>query len=129
MAYKPYADEDYYEDEYEGAVLSGDDVEKYLKKASRHIDSLTFNRIQERGGIKNLTKFQQQIVKDVCCEQAEFEYQNKDLLEMILQNYAINGVSMTFGESWNITIRAGVPMKRELYDVLEQTGLCNTVIL
>lgn len=123
MAYKPYADEDYYEDVYEGTLLSGDDIEKYLKQASRHIDSLTFNRIVQRG-IKNLTEFQQDIIKEVCCQQAEFEFQNKDIFDMVLSGYSINGVSMQFGESWNVTVNNGVPMKRDTYNILLQTGLC-----
>lgn len=123
MAYEPYADEAYYTGVYQGGILSGAETERYLKQASRHIDSLTYNRIVG-WGFDSLTPFQQEVIQEVCCMQAEFEYQNKDIFDMILQGYSINGVSMQFGESWNVTIQKGIPMRRDLYEQLCQTGLC-----
>lgn len=123
MAYEPYADEVYYQKIFNGTVIPGEAVFKYLKQASRHIDTLTYNRIVGRG-IDALTPFQQDIIREVCCMQAEFEYQNRDVFDMILQGYSINGVSMQFGESWNVTTLKGVPMRRDVYEQLSQTGLC-----
>ena len=77
MSYKSYVSESYYLDRYEGTVIPEDDVEKALKQASRHIDSLTYNRIVGRG-FSNLTEFQQEIIEEVVCRQAEFEYENAD---------------------------------------------------
>ena len=54
MTYKPYASEDYYMDQYEGSTIPEDELEKALKQASRHVDSLTYNRIVGRG-FSNLT--------------------------------------------------------------------------
>ena len=54
MVYEPYADEAYYRDVFEGSVLPEDKISKYLKQASRHIDTLTYNRIAGRG-ISSLT--------------------------------------------------------------------------
>lgn len=122
MAYKPYADEAYYTGTYQGSILSGD-AWRWLKQASRHIDSLTYNRIVG-WGFDRLTPFQQEVIQEVCCMQAEFEYQNKDIFNMILQGYSINGVSMQFGESWNVTTQKGIPMRRDVYEQLCQTGLC-----
>lgn len=122
--YKPYASEAYYSDIYNGTVITNDDdMERYLKQASRHLDSLTYNRIVSRG-FSNLTPFQQEILQEVCCQQTEFEYQNKDIFDMVLSGYSINGVSMQFGESWNVTIQKGIPMRRDTYEQLCQTGLC-----
>lgn len=123
MPYKPYADVIYYADVYQGKLLTGEEVFKYLRQASRHIDSLTYNRIVGKG-FSSLTSFQQEIIQEVCCQQAEFEYQNKDIFDMILQGYSINGVNMQFGESWNVTTRKGIPIRRDTYELLCQTGLC-----
>lgn len=123
MGYEPYASASYYENQYQGSALPDDDMGKYLKQASRHIDSLTYNRIVGRG-FSNLTSFQQEIIREVCCRQAEFEYQNRKIFNMILQGYSINGVSMQFGESWNVVTDKGIPMRRDVYEQLCQTGLC-----
>lgn len=122
MSYKPYADEAYYFEEYGGKILSGE-IGEYLKKASRHIDSLTYNRIVGRGFL-NLTEFQQDIIKEVCCRQAEFEHENADLLDTVLSSYSVNGVSMGFsGQSWNVFSDKGVAMRKADYALLSQTGL------
>lgn len=123
MKYEQYASEVYYQQNAQSRVLSGKDVSKYLKQASRHIDSLTYNRIVGRG-FSNLTEFQQELIREVCCEQAEFEYENQELFSMILQGYSINGVSMSFGNSWNVKIVKGIPIRRDTYEKLSQTGLC-----
>lgn len=123
MAYEPYADAVYYRDIFQGSILTEEAAVKYLKQASRHIDTLTYNRIVGRD-VSSLTPFQQEIIQEVCCMQAEFEYQNKDIFDMILQGYSINGVSMQFGESWNVTTQKGIPMRRDVFEQLSQTGLC-----
>ena len=46
MAYEPYATPDYYRQEYCGKIVPEDELEKALRQASRHIDSLTYNRIE-----------------------------------------------------------------------------------
>lgn len=95
-----------------------------MKLASRHIDSLTYNRIVGRG-IVNLTDFQRGIIQEVCCLLAEFEYENADLIESVLKSYTLNGVSMSFGDSWNVVVENGVAIRRDVYNMLCQTGLCN----
>lgn len=57
MAYKSYVTEDYYLDQHEGDTIPGDNLQKALKQASRHIDSLTYNRIVGQG-FSNLTAYQ-----------------------------------------------------------------------
>lgn len=103
--------------------IPDENIEKSLKKASRHIDTLTFNRIQGIG-FDNLTEFQKEIIKEVCCELANFEYENEDVITSVLNSYSINGVSMSFGDSWNIKVLKGVAIPTELYETLSQTGLC-----
>lgn len=120
MSYEPYATLDDYDDLLENAI----EVEEAdLLQASRHIDSLTYNRIVARG-FGNLTPFQQEIIKEVVCRQAMFEVENADAISSVLSSYSINGVSMAFGSSWNVFIEHGVAMRRDVYSLLQQTGLC-----
>lgn len=123
MGYEPYATESYYENAYQGDIVKGDDISRYLRQASRHIDTLTYNRIVSQG-FSNLTFFQQEIIKEVCCQQAEFEFENADEINSIMQSYSINGVSAQFGSSWNVFTDKGIAMKRDTYSMLCQTGLC-----
>lgn len=123
MSYEPYASPGYYQGKYEGTLIEDDDLKKALVQASRHIDSLTYNRIVGRG-FSNLTRFQQDIIQDVVCQQADFETENADEINSILSSYSINGVSAQFGSSWNIFTDKGVAMKRDLYALLCQTGMC-----
>lgn len=123
MPYEPYASHEYYKEIYNGSIIPEAEQEKALKQASRHIDSLTYNRIVGRG-FSNLTPFQQELIQEVICQQADFEWQNREIFDMILQGYSINGVSMQFGESWNVTVQKGIPMRRDVCELLFQTGLC-----
>ena len=97
MRYKSYATESYYLDTYEGILIPEDEIEKALKQASRHVDSLTYNRIVGRGFL-NLTEFQQEIIQEVICRQAEFEYENADeispltALTAYLPSLAVHGM-------------------------------------
>ena len=119
-----YADTEYYLNEYKGTTIPADNIEKALKTASRHIDTLTYNRIVGRG-FANLTQFQQNIIKEVCCQMADFETENEEVLNSILQSYSVNGVSMSFGgNSWNVKVQNGVAIKADLYELLQQAGLC-----
>ena len=123
MSYEPYATPEYYTDTYGGTLILENDIGRALQIASRHIDSLTYNRIVGRG-FSNLTQFQQDIIKDVVCQQADFETENADEINSVLSSYSINGVSAQFGSSWNVFTDKGVAMKRDLYALLCQTGLC-----
>lgn len=118
-----YADVTYYKETYKGTSIPDDALERALRQAERHIDTLTYNRIVG-AGFERLTAFQRDIIREVCCNLADFEYENADELNCILQNYAINGVSMTFGSSWNMVCKNGVAIRRDLYEYLSQTGLC-----
>ena len=123
MSYEPYATPEYYTDTYGGTLILENDIERALQIASRHIDSLTYNRIVGRG-FSSLTQFQRDIIQHVVCQQADFETENADEINSILSSYSINGVSAQFGSSWNVFTDKGVAMKRDLYALLCQTGLC-----
>lgn len=123
MVYVPYADPEHYKNNYPGGIIPEEKILAALKQASRHIDSLTYNRITGRG-FSNLTEFQQDIIQEVCCRQADFEFQNMDLIDTVLAGYSLNGVSVQFGQSWNVLCQNGVAMKKDTYALLSQTGLC-----
>ena len=91
MPYEAYTTCEYYRDAYKGNIIPVNELDKALKQASRHIDSLTYNRIVGRG-FSNLTAFQQETIQEVVCQQADFEYENTDEINTILQGYSINGV-------------------------------------
>lgn len=118
-----YATLDYYTNTYDGSIVPEERLGKALRQASRHIDSLTYNRIIGQGFF-NLTEFQQEIIKEVVCQQADFEVENEDEINTVLSSYSINGVSAQFGSSWNVFADKGIAMKRDVYALLCQTGLC-----
>lgn len=123
MAYEPYVDTAYYLNTFKGSMIPDDELQKRLVTASRHIDSLTYNRIVGRG-FSDLTEFQQDIIREVVCQQAEFEYENADEISTVLSSYSLNGASVQFGSSWNVYTDKGVAMQRDVYALLSQTGLC-----
>lgn len=126
MAYEPYVSPEYYRGVYKGSKVPDEDLEKALRQASRHIDSLTFNRIA--GQPECLSEKQKEIVQEFACKQADFEWENQDIFDMVLRGYSINGVSIQFGESWNVTVQKGIPVRRDDYDTLCQTGLCSRLL-
>lgn len=103
--------------------IPSENLDKFLRDASRQIDTLTFNRIVKKGFDK-LTPFQQELIQEVVCKQADFLFNNADAIASILDSYSINGVSMHFGTGFNVEIIEGVPTQRTVYSLLEQTGLC-----
>lgn len=123
MSYEPYVSSDFYLNDYRGILIPKEQLDNALKKASRHIDSLTYNRIVGRG-YSNLTDFQKEVIREVVCLQADFEYENADEINTILSSYSINGVSVQFGSSWNVFMNKGIAMRRDVYAMLCQTGLC-----
>ena len=127
MEYEPYIAPEYYRDVYKGETIPQDQEEKYLLQASRHIDTLTYNRVVECG-FSTLSEFQKKVLAGVICKQAEFEYENREIFDMILQSYSINGVSMQFGDSRNVELQKGIPIRRDVYAELCQTGLCSRLM-
>ena len=115
-----YADLEYYKNTY-GGKLSEEDAEKALKQASRHIDTLTYNRIVD---IERLTAYQQGIIKECACMMADFESTNASMINSLINSYSINGASINFsGESANCQLVNGVVVQKDVYAYLSQTGL------
>ena len=108
-------------DEYTGDTPK-DELGNYLKTACRAVDRLTFNRIVKTG-FKNLTEFQQDLIRDAVRIHADFAYDNAELLNSPLSSYSISGVSMSFDKSKIVTV-GGITTTSEVYNLLMQTGLC-----
>ena len=120
--YQPYVTAKEYT-EFGYTDIPADDLDTFLIEASRNIDTLTFNRIVAIGFDK-LTEFQQNVIQEVVCKQANFLYDNADAIASILDSYSINSVTMKFGSGFNVDVAEGVPIQRTVYSILKQTGLC-----
>lgn len=118
-----YVDLDYYKNTYKGN-LEDTEIEKALNQASRHIDTLTYNRIVAVG-FDNLSEYQQGIVKECTCLLADWEVENADYITNLLSSYSLNGASMSFnGNSATAQVVNGIAISREIYSHLQKCGLC-----
>lgn len=118
-----YVDFEYYKNTYKG-TLEEADATKALQKASRHIDTLTYNRIVGVG-FDNLTVYQQGIIKECACLMADWETENADYIDSMLSSYSLNGASMSFtGNSASAVVMNGVAVSRDIYSHLQKSGLC-----
>ena len=123
MTYEPYATPEYYRETYGGSTVPEEKLRRDPCPASRHSDSLPYHSVLGRGFF-GLTAFQQDVIREVVCQQADFEYDNADEIDTILSGYSLNGASVQFGSSWNVYTEKGVAIKRDVYTFLSQTGLC-----
>lgn len=107
------------------ASLGNDEqhITGWLNRASRAVDALTFNRIVAVG-FENLTAFQREIVTEVTARLAVWQAENADALTSPVTGYSINGVAAQFGTGVGVRCVGGVMIPREVYALLEQTGLC-----
>lgn len=121
--YRPYVSSVEFLEMCKDTSLDSETLDKYLKQSSRDIDVLTFNRILDKG-LDNLTKYQQELIKEVCLEHTSFLIENEGLLKTYLSTYSINNVSMNFGNLNNVYSQQGVTMDKALYQRLCLTGLC-----
>lgn len=122
-----YADYEYYKNTYNGTLEEADAL-KALNKASRHIDTLTYNRILDVG-FNNLTEYQQGIIKECECLMADWETENADYINSMLSSYSLNGASMSFsGNSATAQVVNGIAISREIYSHLQKCGLCTRSI-
>ena len=118
-----YADLDYYKNVYKG-TLEETEIEKALQDATRHIDTLTYNRIVDIG-FENLTEYQQMIIKDCNCLMADWETENSDYINSVLSSYSLNGASMSFGGNGvSLNFVNGVAVSKDIYSHLAKCGLC-----
>lgn len=118
-----YADVSYYKEVYKG-TLEETEIEKALQNATRHIDTLTYNRIVEIG-FENLSEYQQTVIKDCECLMADWETENADYINSVLSSYSLNGASMSFGGSGSsLNFVNGVAISKDIYSHLCKCGLC-----
>lgn len=118
-----YVDIEYYKNTYKGN-LDNTEIEKALNQASRHIDTLTYNRVVAVG-FDNLTDYQQSIIKECVCLLADWESENADYITNLLSSYSLNGASMSFsGNSATAKVVNGIAISREIYSHLSKCGLC-----
>lgn len=120
-----YVDKKYYSDEFKGNEVPIDEIEEYLRLAQEKIDSITFNRIVAIG-FNNLTKFQQEKIRDAICYQAEdiYEngYNNEDNRDA--SSYSVLDISVSVDNSnSNKTIAQRKNMSEMAYDYVHKTGL------
>ena len=124
MAYEPYATAEEFAALLPEEDYPGDDA---MLEASRHVDSLTWNRIVHLGR-DSLTEFQQEIITEVVCRLALWETENADGPDGLraLTRYDINGVEMGFSAGADIRVYTGreIPIPKTLWSLLQQTGLC-----
>lgn len=118
-----YADYDFYLKTYGGSTLTAENGKGYLEDASTKIDILTFCRVGSIG-FNNLTEFQKDKIKMVCCKLADFLAENEDILNSYISSYSINGVSVDLNNSFNLSMVEGVLIPSTLYSELSMTGLC-----
>ena len=117
-----YVSYEYYISKYNHLKdLDINDIQILLDEASNDIDILTFNRIRAKQ-FDNLTTYQKEKVQRVICELMEFHYNNKDFLTSIFNQYNVNGTGFDMNNS-NYIILNGVPILKNTYKKLEQTGL------
>lgn len=120
-----YANEEYYSNEFNGNILPDDEIEKYLKLAQEKIDSITYNRIVAKG-FNNLTKFQQEKIKDAVCYQAEYIYENgyNNEDDRDVSSYSVLDISVSVDNSNdNKTIAQKENMSEIAFDYANKTGL------
>ena len=122
-----YADLNYYRNTYKGN-LEDTDAEKALLKASRHIDTLTYNRIVAIG-FDNLTDYQKGVIQECACLMADWETENADYINSMLSSYSLNGASMSFtGASASALVVNGVTISRDIMAHLNKCGLCHRML-
>ena len=97
--------------------------EYIVSRTNSAIDILTYSRINAIG-FENLTEFQQRIINECAFEIAQFFLDNKDVLDMPLSAYSINGVSMQFNFNKTVHCSNGVIVPETAYRKLMSTNLC-----
>lgn len=107
-----------------GGTVSEQEITPKLATASDNVDAITFYRIHRKGW-DALSEFQQQQLTRAIIIQAEFLYENADAVESAMSEYAINGVSMKFGNASLYQIVNGLPMNNTALSLIASTGLAS----
>lgn len=99
-------------------LISQEELERTLSKAEREIDHLCFGRIKGKG-FDNLTPYQQNLIKEAVCLQAEYDKQYGYMLNMPMKSYKVGSTNVDLAD-----IRFnGISSTQEIINLLEDTGL------
>ena len=118
-----YVDYGYYMDTYRGTAIPPEEADGAFLTASDTVDALTYCRISERG-FDSLTAFQRSTIQRVVCRLADWQTDNADMLDSAYTNYAINGVSASWGAGAGVRRINGQTVPASVYAELVKTGLC-----
>lgn len=113
-----YVDNLYYKEVFKGNILSYENINNMLERASDQIDTLTYNRIIGIG-FNNLSSFQQDRIRKAICLQAEFIEQYGDFINIPLNGYSNGSLSVNF----NGSVVNGITTTKEVINYVSQTGL------
>lgn len=113
-----YATPEYYTADYGGTLISQEELGKALVKAEREIDHLCFGRIKGKG-FDNLTPYQQSLIKEAVCLQADYTEQYGAYINSPLKGYSAGSTKV---EMADITY-GGISATQEIINLLEDTGL------
>jgi hypothetical protein len=111
-----YTDSEYYTGTFCSDIIPADQQVKYLQRASDDIDSMTYNRIAEKG-FSNLKPLQQVQIQKAVCYQAEHLYNYGDMAMLGVSSYNVNGMSVNMGANNRYSAQAR--------EALMPTGLLN----
>lgn len=116
-------DLEYYFNVYKGTVLPNDDSAiKALNKAFRQINIICKNRLND-GTVDSYDEDIQSAVKNIVCEQAEFNTENADIINAALERYTINGVTIEYATNQQIANINGIFINQTLFSELSIYGL------
>lgn len=123
---KPYADNDYYNNDFLGEKKISDSkiLNEKLILASQKIDEITYNRIVGKG-FENLTPFQQEKIKDAVCYQANYILEN-GIESTDITSYSVLDINISVDKKE--TIAAKLNVSEIAYSYIKQTGLSNGIL-
>ena len=121
-----YVDMSYYFSNYRGNTIDAANLDRQLRKASMEVNSLCFNRIGSN--LDNLSDYEKEIIKEVVCEVADFNYTNKETLESVNGSYSIGDVSVQNLDSKTITQENGYFVPFSVISMLDSTRLRNKLL-
>lgn len=113
-----YVTPEYYTDTHKGNLIPQEELERSLLKAERTIDHLCFGRIKGKG-FDNLTPFQQNLIKDAICLQADYIKEYGEFLTSPMKGYSVGSTKVELSK---VTCN-GMDTTQEIINLLEDTGL------
>lgn len=109
-----------------GGELPEPEFDSAIRMASRDIDSLTLNRIVDRG-FDNLTTFQQTIIKECLVYQIAYRNGLGSMIDFPISGYSAGGTSVQFANGALFEYQ-GIKTTTAIVEYLKQTGLMVQII-